>query len=525
MSSRLGFAVGALLLVSCTHRVFVDAPIVWRVADDRTIPEPDERVYVRYTHYADALVMDPLNRTLSIADGERARDINALDEVPDSSWFENRIGRYQLTAADVARGPGGQPPRLPLTITKGKVDGSNPGFIVRDADKRTFLIKFDPVGHAEMQSSNAVIASRLFWAAGYHVPYETVTTFARSDLSIDPKATFDEGVDEDLPFTELQIERLLELAAPPKGGRYRVTASELLKGKPKGGYADRGTRPDDPNDTIPHEHRRSLRGLQVFCAWLDHTDINPQNSLDMYVEEGGRKFLRHYLIDFGETLGAHGIEHKWMSYSHFFDSEHALASGFSFGLWKRPWEDEPDQPFPSVGLYFPGRDPTAWREAKPYYAFRERTAADTFWAAKIIMRFGRDHIDALVDSAQMSDPAAAHYLADTLMARRREVGLAYLTKVTALDGFVLRDDRLCATDLAVRYDLASPAVVERLVDGDVVERATPGADGRVCFKGSGASAYAVQSFRTVRDGDSLPEVEVHIRGGEQPRVQGVVRDF
>ena len=94
-----------------------------------------------------------------------------------------------------------------------------------------------------------------------------------------------------------------------------------------------------------------------------------------------------------------------------------------------------------------------------------------------------------------------------------------------MDGFSLQDDRLCAVDLAVRHDLAPRTTVERLVDGDVVERATVGENGRVCFKGPGGSNYVVYTLRTVRDGESLPEVEVHLRGGETPRVQGVVRDF
>ena len=35
----------------------------------------------------------------------RAGNINTIDEVPDSSWFTNRIGSTEVSAADVARGP------------------------------------------------------------------------------------------------------------------------------------------------------------------------------------------------------------------------------------------------------------------------------------------------------------------------------------------------------------------------------------------------------------------------------------
>ena len=63
-------------------------------------------------------------------------------------------------------------------------------------------------------------------------------------------------------------------------------------------------RPDDPNDRIAHQHRRSLRASWVLFAWLAELDPSSINSLDSYVEQDGRHFVRHYIIDFGATLGS-----------------------------------------------------------------------------------------------------------------------------------------------------------------------------------------------------------------------------
>src|SRR5512132_1908069 len=37
--------------------------------------------------------------------GLRAQNLNTVDEVPDSSWFTNRIGARNLTIDEVVRGP------------------------------------------------------------------------------------------------------------------------------------------------------------------------------------------------------------------------------------------------------------------------------------------------------------------------------------------------------------------------------------------------------------------------------------
>src|SRR5262245_13291748 len=37
--------------------------------------------------------------------GVRAQNVNTIDEVPDSSWFTNRIGTRALTIDEIVRGP------------------------------------------------------------------------------------------------------------------------------------------------------------------------------------------------------------------------------------------------------------------------------------------------------------------------------------------------------------------------------------------------------------------------------------
>lgn len=65
----------------------------------------------------------------------RARNINTIDEVPDSSWFNNRLGRRALTADEVGKGPDTStgPASGTWTVTSSKSDGITPGFTIRDS--------------------------------------------------------------------------------------------------------------------------------------------------------------------------------------------------------------------------------------------------------------------------------------------------------------------------------------------------------------------------------------------------------
>jgi hypothetical protein len=103
------------------------------------------------------------------------------------------------------------------------------------------------------------------------------------------------------------IDELLKQASRDADGSYRVSASLAIPGRSAGHFRFHGTRPDDPNDIVPHEHRRELRGYGTFAAWLNHVDAKAGNTKDTLVTENGRVVVRHWLLDFGSTLGSGGV--------------------------------------------------------------------------------------------------------------------------------------------------------------------------------------------------------------------------
>ena len=67
--------------------------------------------------------------------GQRAKNINTVDEVPDGPYFVNRAGRMPLTPALVARAANTSDGPAPgkWTVVSAKSDGVTPGFTIRDA--------------------------------------------------------------------------------------------------------------------------------------------------------------------------------------------------------------------------------------------------------------------------------------------------------------------------------------------------------------------------------------------------------
>jgi len=368
----------------------------------------------------------------------RAMSINTIDEVPDSSWFTNRIvGGTPMTVEDVARGPnsGTGPAPGTWTIVSGKSDGITPGFTVLDSEGARWFVKFDPPRWHEMASAAEVVVTKLFHAIGYHVPENYVTRLTRGNLVIGQRSriTAEDGAERSL--TQQDIDRLLRMAAQNEDGSYRVLASRDIGEAPLGPFLYEGTRSDDPNDVVPHEHRRELRAVRVFAAWTNHVDSKSINSLDTLVTDGGRSTVRHYLIDFGSTMGSASIKPREFDEGHhyIFDPGPMVRGILGLGFYIPSFHriDYPD--YPSVGYFSAdGFDPPRWKPRVPNPAFRRARPDDTFWAARRVVAFTDDMIRAAVRTGEYSDPAAERHVADALIARRDAIARAWLTDVNPI---------------------------------------------------------------------------------------------
>jgi hypothetical protein len=368
--------------------------------------------------------------------GLRAMNINTIDEVPDSSWFTNRIGTRSMSLQELTIGPNiGQPPDpSKWTLIREKTAGSHPGFTATDAKGETWFLEFDPPKFKEGATASVAIATKIFWALGYNQVESFLTTLDPKKTTIDPKATVLRPNGKRTPFTKDDINAITERVAPNADGTYRVIAGRLLPGKILYGFQYAGTRPDDPNDLVPHEHRRELRALRVFGAWTNLTDLKGANTLDTLITENGRSLVKHYLQDVGSTFGMCNDYYEWdLSYEYFLEFGPSRKRLFTLGAGLSPWQTVNYKEFPSVGK-FEGKvfDPREWRPQTPTTAYMEMRDDDAFWAAQRVAAFTDDMIRAIVHVGEISDPVAEKYLADVLIERRDKIKSIYLTAINPI---------------------------------------------------------------------------------------------
>ena len=150
--------------------------------------------------------------------------------------------------------------------------------------------------------------------------------------------------------------------------------------------------------------------------------------------------------------------------------------------------------------------------------------SDAYWAAKLSMRIDRPLVQAAVEAGQYTEPAAAAYLVETILARRDRAASTYFERVTPLDAFTIDATKLCGTDLAVLHGLVRGGQVELLDDSDdAVKTYAVAASGEVCLPVPASDEYTVYRLRTVRNGRARPPMEVHFKAGPAARVLGIIR--
>ena len=443
----LSVVMAFCLLSSCGQSLrFADRPPVWRENDMSPIELPASTRYIRMDYYSRVLLRKPTTRLLTLSEKIRAKEINSLDHVPASSWYNLRLGYKNITPEELLLGPADiGPPLPPMRVVRAKHLGSSPGFIIADSRDYLYLIKMDPKYWPALETTTAFIVNRLFWGFGFNVPEDYTIFFDSEEVPVDPTA--------DISREEVQL--VFDAVAPPVNGLYRATASLLLKGQYLGPIPDTGVRKDDPNDHIPHQHRRLLRALKVFGAFTNQTDIRIDNSLDVYQGSPGEGYVKHYLVDFGGAFGGRGAKYDrlWDGYTHLFSFSTFFKNLLTLGLHVKAWENITPTPWASVGAFEAAQfQPDKWKENYPFEPIRQGLPDDHYWAAKIIAALTREHIRVLVEGAFYPEPDAERYMIETIMARRQKIIDHYFGEVTPLEWRGIEQGNIVLEDIGATLE-------------------------------------------------------------------------
>jgi len=467
--------LAALAGLACSREIrrFPLSPPVWSDPDQHPLEGQPKKYYSGI--YADAIDKSGLysaSKCFTFPKKGEAENVNALDEVPNSSWFQNRIGQFDLSPEEVANAecgdiPSLDPERGPWRVIGAKPDGANPGFMIEAPDGFRYLLKFDGKNQPLRATSADVVGSKLYWAIGYHSVCNEIVLFSPDVLEIAPDAETTTGLGKERRMVPADLDKVLTMAYRLKDRRLRASASRFVPGKPLGPFKYQGKRKDDPNDVVLHENRRELRAGHLPAAWISHVDVREQNTFDVLIDTEEARFIRHYKIDWGDALGI-GVEPdrlgRRMGYSYPVDLQHTGEDLLTLGLLSRPWHD-PKRTKVHIFGYFgvEGFVPSKWRGVYPIPAFQRRTPADILWMTRIFSRITDDHVRAIVARAKLPDERQSQYLEETLIGRRNRFFEEYLSQYVALAGFRLArrspgksEQSLCFEDLAIRHGVSRP---------------------------------------------------------------------
>jgi hypothetical protein len=497
---------------ACSYRParFAADPPVTSVADVAPIPLPRKLDPLKEVYYTDAYVRRPIVLAMDPEVPVESGDVNSLDEVPRSSWFDPPDAR-----------PDG-PPVLPLTPV-GAAESGQPGLAVTDARGLRYELRRDAKERPELVSASAAVASRLLGALGYRTAEVHVVTVAPSDIK--------EGNDK--PAQEA-VADLLREGSPPTGDRYRVRATRWPVGIDVGPTPVAGVRPEDPNDHVPHAERRTLRALALGLYWMGLRRLPPHALRDVYVGEPGKGHLLHYIVAMDDAFGADAVgreaearlggEGKYLN-------ENALTALITLGLRRRTAPPVQTR-WLALGEFQDVDAPELFTTSPPYEPADRLRPADTYWMGKRLAAVPAEAINAALVAGRFSDVTARARAAEVMESRRNRAIAWAFAQVTPAEvervepaRLVLRDQAsarkirgLLAERYAVRFlddygATVAPPIVVAVPDSSVVIPIPPG-----------VPDYLVVRATAEREGGKAPRaVEVHVfKDPSGIRVLGVV---
>ena len=411
-------------------------------ADTLPIEEPAYREPLE----APLLIRDAISGQVSkgisvrrlVNEDHEALNVTRYDDVVNSAWFEHRNDRRLFTPEQTFRGPTtgtGPDTTGPIVLTQAKLQGISPGFHIQDASGVRFVVKFDPQGFQYLSSSAGVIANRLMYASGYHVPEDYIFRFRRDQITgVKEGATYQDEEFVEHPLEIEMVDEILSRVDTLPDGRFLSVASQYVPGPPLGPFHFSGTRKDDPNDWYAHEHRRDRRGLYVVSSWVNHVDMRVANTMDAFVEPG---YVRHYLIDFAASLGSGTIRPHYPreGEEYNFDFWPTTARIFTLGFYRQGWEGQPYEVIdPSIGwMQVETFVPPSWKANWPNEAFVNRTVRDSYWGAKLVGSFTDEQIRAAVRAGELPGEFAADTLGEMLGYRRDRIVEYWYARVSPVE--------------------------------------------------------------------------------------------
>jgi hypothetical protein len=422
---------------------------------------------------ANNMVFRPITRAFALEAADVAVNVNALDEVPDSAWFTNRIAREHPAREVLLRGACTPEQMLPTAaelaqgswvIDRGKDNGASLGFRVRTPNRAKYMFKNDAPGQPERATASSAIGAAIYHAVGFNTSCEQIAYFDRNVLHLNPGLTVTNNSGATKPFDATALDRVLS-QANRRGSLYRMQASAWLPGYLIGPFRYEFTRSDDPNDAIAHDDRRELRGARVLAAWINHFDSREQNSMDAWmadnseVPDSSPGYVRHFYIDTSDSLGS---EWDWDAISRRLGHAYLLDWGdvgldfVTLGIPERRWEKLKRRPGYELFGYFSAApfEPDGWKNEYPNPAFSRATERDNAWMARILSRFDPEDIPALVSLGQFTKFEHAVYLSEVLELRLRRILQRYLSRLSPLsDPKLTAAGELCLTDLALRRNV------------------------------------------------------------------------